>query len=633
MSRRRRTRPLDPPKPAPAGPARPFWLNAALVFSIAIVAAWAWSTSFGGVLLLDDIRAIARNPTIRTLWPVSIPLSPPTASTVAGRPIANLSLAVSYALGDPSLQDLWSFHLLNLVIHVAAAAVLFGIVRRTLTTERVRARFGEPAPSLALLVALVWLVHPLQTESVTYIVQRVESLMGLFYLLTVYCAIRANEGVRTRAWTIGAAIACALGMATKEVMVTAPVTVALWYRVFAVDPAGRRARRNVLIGLATTWVVFIALVLHEHRAPSLDLASGTVWRYLMTQMAVIVHYLRLAFWPSPLVFLYTWPLVTSMAQIAVPATVIGLLVVLTIAGLAKRHPLAFAGAWFFVILAPTSSVIPIATEVAAEHRMYLPLAAVVATVLLSIFALTRTRTLRIVSIGTAATVIVLLGSETRARNRVYWSEEQLWRQTVEAQPDNQRARVAYGSALAAAGRLPDAEAQLRRAVELEPRDGIARARLGTILAAEGRVDEATRQLERALQMRPDDVDVNRVLGRIFASRRQDARAVRHLSRAVEVAPDQPDLLTGLAAILADSRDVSVRDAPRALALAERAVALSGRRDPFALDVLSVAQAGMTRFAEAAATAREALPLARAQGNQALVEELQYRASAYEARAH
>jgi Flp pilus assembly protein TadD len=169
-------------------------------------------------------------------------------------------------------------------------------------------------------------------------------------------------------------------------------------------------------------------------------------------------------------------------------------------------------------------------------------------------------------------------------------------------------------------------------VELDETDPLARTRLGTVLAAQNKSTEAVGELERALERHADDVDAHRVLGQIYASRRDDRRAVMHLSRAVELAGDSPALLTNLAAILADSRDVTVRDAPRALALAERAVALTARQDALALDVLAVAQAAMGRFGEASATAREGAAIARAQGNEGLLNELEYRANAYAALA-
>jgi len=196
-----RTR-ANPGQPGRNPPGVPVLLLAALVV---VAGAWAYSSSFGGVFVLDDVRAIVWNPTIRTLWPLAMPLAPPTGSTVAGRPVANLSFALTYALAPaavagttgtprasvpPGALDPAPFHLGNLLIHLAAALVLFGIVRRTLLSPPLQPEFGVAAPWLALVVALVWVVHPLQTAAVTYVVQRVESLMGLFYLLTLYCATR-----------------------------------------------------------------------------------------------------------------------------------------------------------------------------------------------------------------------------------------------------------------------------------------------------------------------------------------------------------------------------------------------------------------------------------------------------------
>ena len=177
---------------------------------------------------------------------------------------------------------------------------------------------------------------------------------------------------------MAAAVAsCALGMATKETMVSAPLVVAVWYYVFT---DGLRTRWRRVASLAATWLVLAVLVAGEGRGPSVDVAGGTMWRYLLTQAAVIVHYLRLSVVPSPLVFLYTWPLTTTIASVAPQIVVVTALVAATIVALVRRHPLAFPAACFFLILAPTSSVLPIVTEVAAEHRMYLPLASVISMV-------------------------------------------------------------------------------------------------------------------------------------------------------------------------------------------------------------------------------------------------------------
>jgi hypothetical protein len=176
-------------------------------------AAFAYQTSFAGVFVFDDEFAIQRNPHIRTLWPLTRVLSAPPESPVSARPVASLTLAVNYALAPVESRDvmapggatapadvtrrfldnLWGYHFMNLALHVFAALAVFGVVRRTLVSDRLRPRFGAASRALASAIALVWVVHPLTTDAVTYVTQRTEVLMGLFYLLTLYCAVRGAE--------------------------------------------------------------------------------------------------------------------------------------------------------------------------------------------------------------------------------------------------------------------------------------------------------------------------------------------------------------------------------------------------------------------------------------------------------
>src|SRR5271170_509528 len=144
----------------------------------------AYRKSYGGPFVFDDPPSILYNATIRHLWPFWSVLRPPHGEgiTVGGRPVLNLSLAVNYAISGTRV---WSYHALNLLIHILAGLTLFGIVRRTL--ERVGSGDLARPYLLGLAITLLWILHPLQTESVTYVVQRAESLMGLFYLLTLYC--------------------------------------------------------------------------------------------------------------------------------------------------------------------------------------------------------------------------------------------------------------------------------------------------------------------------------------------------------------------------------------------------------------------------------------------------------------
>ena len=579
--------------------------------------------------MLDDVRAIVRNETIRSLTPIERPLSPPPMSTVSGRPLANLTFAVNYAISE---LDVSGYHVVNLLIHLACAVTLFGVVRRTLHSAPMRQRFGGAATYVAGATALLWVVHPLTTAAVTYIVQRVESLMSLFYLLTLYCAIRAADGRHRAVWTAASIVSCGLGMATKEVMITAPIAVALWDVVFR---RGERTRWGLLAGLAGTWLISAALISGEQREASIAMSGTMSWRYLLTQAEVLTRYLRLALVPSPLIFLYTWPLASSPGQVILEGILILTLLAISVVGLWKRHPVAYAGAVFFLILAPTSSVIPIVTEVAAEHRMYLPLAAIVAALVAGSYAsaqrLMSPSAGRRVAATATLVLVVLYGMETRARNRVYASEQQLWADTVARDPENHRARVAYGSVLAQGGQLRDAEVQFQRAIALNDADGIAHARLGLAMAAQGKFDDALPHLKKALALNDGDVDAHKALGQILAMQGDDAQAVVHLERALQAQPDNPQQVVQLASVLADSRDASVRNPERAIQLAERGVELTGRREATALDVLGLAYARQGRFVEAASAARDALAIARASGNAAAASSIESRLRAYEAR--
>ena len=356
---------------------------ATILAAVGLVAfgAAAYFSSLHGVFIFDDKPAIVENPAIRQLWPLGPILRGP-------RPVADLTFAVNYAIGD---FHVIGYHLVNLAVHILAALTLFGIVRRTLSLPPLAERFGSAASALALAVALLWMAHPLQTESVTYIVQRAESLMGLFYLLTLYCAIRGFSSPDHRApWHAAAVAACALGMAVKPVMVSAPLVVLAYDRLFVAPSLKSALRRSgrLYLGLAATWLI-LALLVSRYPAGQPTAGFGmellTPWQYARTQFGVIAHYLALSFRPWPLCLDYGWPVAWDVRDILPPALLVLALAGATLACLRRASPLAFPGVWFFLILAPTSSVMPI-HDLCFEHRMYLPLAAVVALTVTGAYA-------------------------------------------------------------------------------------------------------------------------------------------------------------------------------------------------------------------------------------------------------
>jgi len=634
-----------------------------VAFALVLVAAagWAYAPSMRGVFIFDDNWAIVENPNIRTLWPLTTALSAPAESPVSGRPVAGLSLALNYALAPPDVRDVmkpdgapgadtrflrnvWGYHAVNLALHVLAALALFGVARRTLESRRLHPRTSGYAPALAFATALLWAVHPLLTDAVTYVAQRTEVLMGLFYFATVYCAIRAGEPGASRAarrwWTAGAVVSCALGMGSKQTMVLAPVMVWLWDRTFAEGSPGETPdgtaprlaavdRRGLYAGLAATWLLLAALVAHERWPTSvgLNIDGWTPWTYLLTQTGVITHYLALAVVPSQLVLDYDgWPMARSIADVWPSALLVCALFAATVVAAIRRSPWGFAGAWVFAALAPSSSLLPLPTEIAAVRRMYVPLAGVAAVAVTAAYLVGQRLLPRLVPDASArrragfVAALLLTGFVAGAfavlaaeRNLVFQSEERLWQDTVAKRPGNPRARLNYGVLLYSARRYAEAEVQLRESLRLRDSSAPAHANLGAVICATGRPEEGIGHLERALVLDPRYTSAYGNLGEAYGQVGRRAQAAFYFAKAVDVEPDAPFLLVRLGWLLATSPEDGVRHGVRAVEVSERAVRLTARGDAVALDTLAAAYAEAGRFDEAVGAGREALALAERRG--------------------
>jgi len=520
------------------------WTAALAPAALALLGLLAYGGTFDVPFIYDDYSAIVDNPHVRSLWPITTAMSAPDEATVAGRPVAALSLALNHAVSG---LDPWSYHLFNLLVHILCAITLYGIARRTLATPRMASLLTARSEALAFAIALVWLLHPLHTEVVTYVSTRTESMVSLFYLLTLYAVIRSSTAnhYSTR-WQVAAVASSALAMATKEVAVSLPVVVLLYDGIFLSDSfaAALARRRNLYVGLASTWIILIALVAGSPRGETVGLHFGelTPLDYARTQVAVIWHYLRLAVWPYPLVIdYYDWPIARSLAA----DVWLGLLPLLALAAgtlllIARRSWLGFLGGWFFAILAPSSSFVPIASEVATERRMYLPLVAIVTLVAAGLWFVAKRFAGRRARAAFAAAVVaaaLTLGALTVDRNRDYRDEITIWQQTVLQRPSNVRALQNLGTALAHHGRPQEAVPFLERALAIDPYAEYALENLGLIRLEEGRSTEAVALLSRRLERRPDDGITHMNLAKALLATGDSARALAALEEAVRLLPD------------------------------------------------------------------------------------------------
>jgi tetratricopeptide (TPR) repeat protein len=502
-----------------------------LVIALAVVLAYAGGMR--GAFVFDDGRAIVDNPSIR---------HPGQSLLYSSRPLTNLTFALNYLASglDPA-----PYRAVNVAIHLLASLVLYDLVRRTLMLPAAGGWPERRAASVALLSAALWAVHPVQTESVTYIAQRSESLMGLLYLAAVYASLRAAESALPSRWHTLAIVCCAAGMAAKPVMATAPVAVLLFDRFFLAGgfPAAWRARRSLYLGLAATWLIPAALLLpaaHES-VTSAGFAGRTSspLEYLLTEQGVILFYLRLAFWPAGLCVDRDWPVAAQLRDwLPQAGVVLGLLALAWRLG-ARRNPAGFAVLWFLLLLAPTSGMVPIA-DYAAEHRLYLPLAApmILAAAGVDAASVAISGRLRAGERGRGAVMgaiggvlIGALAAASSARNQDYLSAERLWWSALKVQPSSPRALFGYGTALLQRGKVAEAEPRLAAVLAiLGTRDeaakrnaetvyAMAHNNLGAIRDVQGRLDEAEAHFREALRVSGAYADARRNLGIVQAKKK------------------------------------------------------------------------------------------------------------------
>ena len=444
--------------------------------AIAVAAvALVYSNTFGVPFLFDDRPSPTTRP-FGSFGPWGRCCCRRAISAVQRRPVVNVSLAINYAISG---ENVWSYHALNLAAHVLAAWLLFGIVRRTLLLPGMGVGLRRAAMPLAAAVALLWAVHPLLTEAVTYIVQRTEVLAGLFYLLTLYCVIRGVSARRPAPWYVAGVAACTLAMGSKEAAVSAPLVVLLYDRVF-LSKSWRevlRRRWGLYAGLAATWTLVLVMLPYGEEGTAVFGRQGQAFEYALAQCGAIAHYLRLCFWPHPLLLDYG-PYEPQRIGQAIPfVLLIGGLLLATAMAFRWQPWLGFLGVWFFAILAPSSSIVPLFQQIVAEKRMYLPLAAVVTGVVIGVFLAGQwlvgrrgdcRSALPAVGGSLVALVGLALGNLAFQRNADYHSDLSIWQDTVNKFPANARAHGNFGAALFSRGQIDEAIARYQEALAIKP---------------------------------------------------------------------------------------------------------------------------------------------------------------------
>ena len=489
--------------------------------------------------------------------------------------MAALSFAVNYAISG---TDTWSYHLFNILIHAAVAVMLCNLILLGLSEERFKGRFAPTGPWLALLSAMLWCVHPLTTQAVTYISQRLESQAALFLLICVYCALKGQKAPRRMPWFLLSLAAYCLGAGTKESVGLAPALILAYeYVLRGKRPLAALKQSKMLYGGLAACMVLLAL--HIMYGGQLD-AGVNVTRipfcsYVFTQGEVIVHYLRLVFWPSPLVLDYAWS-EASLMQGLLPFLLVLCLAGATLYWTLRRRAWSFPLFWMLATLAPTCFAPMV--DPAVEYRMYLPLMGGMFLVVLGVFLVIQRVKERMDKSwwlpGAGAVLGVLgvlsLGVVSIARNADYSDNLRIWQDTINKRPGNPRGYLNYGVTLYNRGLYGESFDYFLRSIEIEPQSteayfyaGISmlkqghpkdalpflqqaketdkverRAKVHEFMAQAyeqtGSYGAAADELRKVIAMSPESGRLEYLLGKVLLKKGDKGQALHHFCRAGEV---------------------------------------------------------------------------------------------------
>jgi len=489
----------------------------------------------------DGLGQIKANPVIRhlddlrALWRYS-----------PQRIVGFFSFALNYHFHQ---LDVAGYHLVNISIHLLAAGAMFWLLRGLLRSPAATSGVdGLQAVWLPLLAALLFAVHPLQTQAVTYIVQRFESLAALFYIGALACYVQARlEAIPLRRWSFGVVAVLAAGLAffTKQNSATLPLAILLVEVIFFTSSPRRALVKVTITGLAMTVIFVVLATIVRHSPPSLaDLDSLTRetrdisrWHYLATQLLVLFIYIKLFFLPWGLHPDYDLPLAESLLAWPVPlAAVLHLAVICLAAARVRRFPIpAFGILFYYLAHLVTSSIIPI-RDVVFEHRTYLPnlgLGVAVAWSLLALAAKMRMpRRFAVVIVC----LLAILATLTVMRNNVWRDPLALWQDGAERAPDSPRVHLNLGNVLQERGDLTGAIDQYEQAVAVDPVYQQAHYNLGYALVEQGEFGRAMFHYREALRLRPDDRQTLNNLATLMAQSGRLDEAAAHFEKLLDIDP-------------------------------------------------------------------------------------------------
>ena len=494
----------------------------------------------------------------------------------ASRFITFFTFALNYHFGR---IDVFGYHLVNLVIHLGSAIAVFWLIRLILSTPAMKGdKLAGHTDLIAFFGALIFVSHPIQTESVTYIFQRSTSLAGFFYLFSLCLYIKSRllvaDGDPLSKWGYSyssSLLLAVFAMLTKENAVTLPLMIILCE--FCFFKTDKRIKWRYVLPFLVILPIIPILLFSTKPVISSDMGrmvAPTTYLdpyYFLTQFRAMITYIRLSFIPINQNLDYDYPLIKTPFDPSALASILALVIILLAAvKLFKKHRLiSFSIFWFFLTILPESSLIHLKKDFIFEHWLYLPVFGYSLFIVSAAYYLLGKNSFKLM-VSALIAIVACYSVLTYNRNLVWKDELTLWNDAVLKSPNKARPYLNRGNVCAEKGDFYQAISDFNKAIEINPRFAEAYNNRGGVYAKKGNLDQAISDYNRAIEINPDYAEVYSNRGSAYAKKGSLNQAMPDYNKAIEINPDYAEVYynRGNAYLKEGSFDQAISDYSRAI---------------------------------------------------------------------
>lgn len=513
------------------------WLVYAGIFLLGLV---LYSNTFQNSFHFDDFVFIVQNPELTNIFDVKTIWNEGSAPT---RFVTYFTFALNYHFHR---YDLFGYHLVNILVHIINAGLVYWLTILLIDVLIKRQQFAPDKRQItAIVVAGIFLAHPIQTQAVTYLCQRFASLATLFYLLAVCLYLKARSAdTRSRYWYyFSAFIAGITGMFTKQIVLTLPISIMFIEWIFFSKDIRNQKQPQTRWLFPVTILLFLiipavysfdvkTIVFREYESLSHDGDTLNSVSYFLTQARVIWTYINLLFMPIGQNLLYDYTASYSLFDPKVLAGFAGIGMLLFIALKCRRNKplITFGVLWFFTTLLVESSVIPI-RHVIFEHRCYLPFlgfSLVIGFLLVEIIK-DKYKMMAILSI-----ILVTLATLTYKRNQVWTNDITLWTDVIKKSPNVIRPYTHLATAYLNKRNYDSALEVYTKAIVIDPDQAESYNNRGNVYSALNQYGPALKDYIKALSIDPNLEKTYNNIGIIFNKKKDFKQALTYYDKALEL---------------------------------------------------------------------------------------------------